>query len=57
MPGDHQYVFVSYARADLERVRPLVDGVRAELAAEDAGWQKKLAQGLSAAGFALRRRA
>ena len=28
---DKQYLFVSYAREDLDRVRPLVDAVRSEL--------------------------
>ena len=31
MPKDSQYLFVSYARADLDRVLPLVDAVREEL--------------------------
>jgi TIR domain/Predicted nucleotide-binding protein containing TIR-like domain len=32
MPANNRYLFVSYAREDLERVRPLVDAVREELA-------------------------
>jgi TIR domain len=32
MPVKNRYLFVSYARDDLERVRPLVDAVREELA-------------------------
>lgn len=32
MPAGNKYLFVSYARDDLERVRPLVDAVREELA-------------------------
>ena len=32
MPGENQYLFVSYAREELERVRPLVDAVRKEFA-------------------------
>jgi hypothetical protein len=32
MPGNKRYLFVSYAREDLEHVRPLVDAVKEELA-------------------------
>ena len=32
MPNSKRYLFVSYAREDVERVRPLVDAVRNELA-------------------------
>jgi predicted nucleotide-binding protein len=31
MPDNNQYLFVSYAREDLDRVRPLVDAVRKQL--------------------------
>ena len=32
MPGNERYLFVSYAREDLDRVRPLVEALKEELA-------------------------